>query len=98
MRSVIARALTIAAFAVAVSSCGSKERISPAFPPVADLQVQTEPQFPIEALDPGETGARAEHDWNDAVLLWGREGWQQVGRICRWAERNGMADLNCPTP
>lgn len=61
-------------------------------PPAADLRVAAEPPYPLEAL----TDPKAESDWNDSVLLWGREGWQQVGRLCRWAQRNGAADLDCP--
>ncbi len=61
-------------------------------PPAADLRVQAEPAYPVEAL----TDEAAERRWNDEILLWGREGWRQVGRLCWWAKGMGM-DIECST-
>jgi hypothetical protein len=84
------KALMMLAAAVAVQSCASKDGLQTRLPPVADLKVQPEPAYPVEAL----TDADAERRWNDAVLIWGRDGWRQVGRLCRWA--NGMgATVEC---
>lgn len=48
----------------------------------------------IEAL----ASDQAANDYDNAVLAWGRRGWLQVGRVCRWAAENGMAGLDCPKP
>jgi hypothetical protein len=52
------------------------------------------------AGNPTEAALDAEDGWNDAVLIWGRAGWRQVGRICRWAEEVGgeIEGLDCPPP
>jgi hypothetical protein len=57
------------------------------------LQVKAEPELPAEAL----TDPDVEDQWRDDVLIWGREGWLTVGRICRWAKGHGAA-VDCPTP
>lgn len=31
-----------------------------------------------------------------SLEAWGDRGWRQVGRLCRWAEANGMKGLECP--
>lgn len=36
--------------------------------------------------------------YNSDVEGWGDRGWATVGRLCRWAERNGMPHPTCPTP
>jgi hypothetical protein len=60
-------------------------------PPVADLHRRAEPLVPIEAAQPGKAGEEANTAWNDKVLIWGRTGWAQVGRLCQWA-----VDMNMP--
>lgn len=60
-------------------------------PPAADLQVQPEPDLPAEAL----TDPELEQAWNDEVLIWGRDGWHQVARLCRFFKGHGMA-IACP--
>ncbi|MDF0490039.1 hypothetical protein PX554_18045 [Sphingomonas sp. H39-1-10] len=45
----------------------------------------------MAALKPGKEGEDAANAWNDQVLIWGRTGWAQVGRLCRWA-----ADMHMP--
>lgn len=87
MRHAMLKALMMLAAAVAVQSCGSKDATTLRLPPAADLKVQAEPAYPVEAL----TDADAERRWNDAVLIWGRDGWRQVGRLCQWAKDMGLA-------
>lgn len=66
--------------------------------------MQPEPALPPEAFEadangePTAAAIEAEEGWNDAVLIWGRAGWRQVGRICRWAEEVGgdIEGLDCP--
>ena len=86
-------ALLIAAFAVAASSCASREHVTPIFPSSADLRVEPKPQLSPADLD--SDAALTAHD--DAVEAWGDRGWAAVGRICRWAVSSG-ADLpfRCP--
>jgi hypothetical protein len=62
------------------------------FPPVQDLAVEPEPALPVEALSDPDV----EDEWNDDVLLWGRDGWRQVGRLCRFFRGHGM-EIDCPT-
>lgn len=70
-----------------------------------------EPDYPAEALETETASApiiipagtvrstdkavRAEDKWNDAILIWGRQGWLTVARLCRWARANGMT-IDCP--
>ena len=51
-------------------------------PDVADLQVDQEPQYPIEALQDTEEGRKAEEAWNNAILLWGRTHHDRLARVC----------------
>lgn len=90
MRYAIPKLLMMLAASVAVSSCGSKEEIQLKLPPAADLKPQPEPEYPIEALQEGETGAKAEDAWQDRILIWGRTGWAQNRRVCQWAVDLGM--------
>lgn len=90
------KTMLIVAAGVAVSSCASRERATPTFPSSADLSVEAEPSYPLQAFDSDEEVAEAAEDrWNDEILLWGRRGWDQVARICRWAEGHG-AKVDCP--
>jgi|GEM_PF-2025814 len=59
--------------------------------PVADLAVELEPKFSVEQAK-GEAGYEA---FNQAVLDWGRRGWSQVARACRWTAEHGVK-LDCP--
>lgn len=63
------------------------------FPPAQDLAVKTEPVLPVEAFEE----PAVEDQWRDDVLIWGREGWRQVGRLCRYFKGRGMA-VECPEP
>lgn len=95
--------LLLAGFALSAASCGNRTGLaSTPLPPAADLQVKPEPPIPDAAfeIDPatGEqtvAAKEAEDRWGDQVLLWGREGWQQVGRLCRWAAGHG-SPVPCP--
>lgn len=91
-----ARILTILACALFASSCGSNQRpVSTPLPLASDLQVEPEPAIPDAALGTGPEAEAAEDAWNDDVLLWGRAGWAQVGRLCRWAKGHG-SPVECP--
>lgn len=61
------------------------------------------PQTVFEATpdgQPTEAALAAEDKWNDDVLIWGRAGWLQVARICRWAENvaGDLPGVECPAP
>lgn len=58
-------------------------------PPADDLKVEAEPLYPIEALGAGPEAADAEDQWWNEVLAWGRTGWGNVARICRWSRDLG---------
>ena len=59
------------------------------FPNAADLQVDQEPQYPIEALsDPA-----AEEAWANDVLMWGRTHHDRLARVCGY-----FRDLKMPLP
>lgn len=83
----------LAGFAVSASSCGNKVETVPLFPPAVDLVVKAEPTVPDDAL----TDPAVEDQWRDDVLIWGREGWKTVARICRWAAGHG-SEVVCPEP
>lgn len=85
MRPAMLKALTTLALGAAVQSCASKVETHVALPPVSDLAQIVEPAYPIEALAPGEAGRAAEDAWRDQILIWGRTGWAQNARVCRWA-------------
>lgn len=57
---------------------------------MADLQIDIEPEYPLEALVPGEQGEAAEDKWWAEVLLWGRDHQARLQRICAWAVDLGM--------
>lgn len=97
--------LTLLAAMIAVApSCASKPSVRPIFPSAADLAVEAEPAYPVEALEVDDSlqstaaAIDAENAWDDAVLIWGRSGWAAVGRVCRWAESLGMKGIDCPPP
>lgn len=60
-------------------------------PPAADLVVEAEPQLDMNAVL-NDSGAALD-DYDIAHASWGRRGWAQVVRICRW-----FRDLGVPTP
>lgn len=86
MRSKLHMILIASALCVAVSSCGNRVATLRTSPPVADLQPSAEPEYPIEALAPGEAGAAAEKAWWNSILIWGRAHHDKVVRICQWAQ------------
>lgn len=90
MRSATLKALMIFALGAGVSSCDSKVETRVAFPPVSDLKREIEPEYPIEALVPGEEGQKVEDAWRDKILMWGRRGWNQNARVCKWAVDLGL--------
>ena len=73
-----------------MSSCASRVETQLQFPPVADLKVEPEPEYPVAALAPGPAGAEAERKWHDDMLAWGRKGWAQNARVCGWAVELGL--------
>lgn len=67
--------------------------------------MKPEPTLPQQAFatdaagNPTDAALDAEDSWHDAILLWGRDGWNQVGRLCRWAvkvNKGPIAGLDCP--
>ena len=90
MRNKMLPVLMLFASSAVVSSCGSRVETHLAFPPVADLKQEPEPAYPEAALEEGEAGARAEKEWNDKILIWGRRGWAQNQRVCQWAVDLGL--------
>lgn len=84
--------LLLAASLSLASGCASRERVTPIFPPPADLRVEPKPVLAPEALT-----SEAALDAHDIALeTWGERGWAAVGRICRWAVRNGLEKTECP--
>lgn len=82
---------TLCAFGLLASGCGQRVEVRPIFPSHADLKVEAEPM-------PGDdivTDAAADERFRAEHESWGRRGWGAVGRICRWASRNGMT-IDCP--
>jgi hypothetical protein len=77
-----------------VSSCASKDAPLTRLPPAADLALVVEPAYPVAALAEDESGEAAELGWHDDMLIWGRQGWAQVARVCRWAKDMG-APVDC---
>lgn len=91
----LTRSLALAACAVLASSCASRELRLNAYPPSADLRVESKPTLSVEAI--ASDNALAEHD--AAVEAWGERGWAAVARICRWAEASGARlGFRCPSP
>lgn len=102
----LTRALLIAASLSVVSACATREHVRPIFPPSADLQVEAKPQLDPSVLakcheagdDPAACSDAALTAHDIALEAWGERGWGAVGRLCRWAERNGAKELGCPDP
>lgn len=92
MRSVTSPMLALAMLSVLwlAPGCASKERLTPIFPPVADLAVEPKPQLDPAAVE--SEAALLAHDV--AIEGWGERGWLQIARICRWAKANG-APVEC---
>lgn len=88
-------ALLIAAPLSLVSACASRERVTPIFPPAADLAVEPKP-----LLDPAAVESEAAGIAHDIALeAWGERGWATVARLCRWAEANGARmPFRCQPP
>lgn len=70
----------------AVSGCGDKARVQPIFPPPVDLASEPKP-VPAPEIVTDDHAAAA---YSAAIEAWGERGWAAVGRLCRWAARNGM--------
>ena len=77
-----------------VSACGTKGSQSPIFPPLADLQVEPKPTLAPEAVL--SEAALDAHDI--AIETRGDRLAAQVARLCRYFDRMGMPNLNCPAP
>lgn len=84
------------------SACAPTVETFQTFPPAADLQSKPKPQ-----LDPAELQAEIAAGRGEALLdqleinieTWGTEGWNAVGRICRWAVANGAKlPFQCAEP
>ncbi|WP_343347690.1 hypothetical protein WJT74_05240 [Sphingomicrobium sp. XHP0239] len=67
-------------------------------PPAADLAVEPEPPYPIQAITAPTEEERqdAEDAWDDEVRVWGGRGWAQVARLCRWAVDVTRSTVQCP--
>ena len=73
---------------MAAPGCAGRERLTPTYPPSADLRVEAKPVAPVEIV----TSEAAADAYDIELELWGERGWATVGRVCRWAEDMG-ADL-----
>lgn len=93
MRCLMLPLLLVSALALASCSASRVPLLPPSAPPVADLTVEPEPPLGVEAL----TSEAAYERWNDSIRAWGRKGWDQVARLCRWHGTRG-AELSCPPP
>jgi hypothetical protein len=88
--------LIASALAPALSSCGRPESAGSKAPPAADLIVEAEPQLDMNAVS--EDSAAALDDYDTAHASWGRRGWAQVARICRFFRDLGMPTPDCDPP
>lgn len=75
-----------------VPGCAATAGLSTTFPPAADLSVSPKPRIDPSVLD--SEVADVAHDIaiearGDALAL-------QVGRLCRYFDRQGMPGLDCP--
>lgn len=101
MRFPTLRLVTMLAGALVAQSCTNRVETPLQFPPVADLKVDPEPEYPVAALDVCPTNLRsdpcpaeeAERAWWNQEILWGRGHHDRVKRICQWA-----VDLKAPIP
>lgn len=73
------------------ASCDERVISTPIYPPRADLQVEARPVPGPEIV----TSAQANGAFQVEKDSWGARGWATVGRLCRWAKRNGMT-VDCP--
>lgn len=96
MRSL--RRLTLVPLLVAsllpVSACVTRERVTPIYPPSADLVVEAKPVMSPDAVRSEVAGIA----YDIAIEGWGERGWAAVARLCRWGADNGMKALDCPPP
>lgn len=49
--------------------------------------------------EPTDAADEAMEQWHDEILIWGRKGWRQVGRLCRNAVTmagGSIPGLDCP--
>ena len=92
MRSLTVALLTSAAL-LSAGGCATSSGGAQQFPLTSDLSVAPEPIPPADLLISDE----AANEYDNAVQAWGREGWERVGRICRWARDAGL-DVACPKP
>ncbi len=83
--SLIARLAIVSALAL-VSSCAGKPNLVIQYPPAADVRVEAEPVAPPEIA----TSEAAYEEYNEAVAAWGKGGWAQVARACRYFKGAGM--------
>lgn len=68
--------------------------MQPIFPPPVDLIVEAKPVAGPEIV----TDDHAAAAYSAAIEAWGERGWAAVGRLCRWAARNGMKVECLPAP
>lgn len=94
MRSIKLKVAMTLAVALAAPSCGNNRvETQIALPPAADRKAEAEPVYPVAALEPCPTNLRtdpcpaeeAERRWWGDLLIWGREHYGRVARICLWA-------------
>lgn len=84
-------ALLLAASLLLAPGCASRERVTPIYPPSADLAVEAKPH-----LDPAALQSEAALDAHDIALeAWGERGWAAVARLCRFYQTMGMKGLDC---
>lgn len=88
------RYLLLAGLLLLVPGCGPKERLTPIYPPSADLQREQKP-----LLRPSDLGSEAALDAHDiAVEAWGERGWNAVGRLCLFFQSHSMPIDCVPKP
>lgn len=85
--------LMLCACALAVSGCAARERLTPIFPPSADVRTLTAPK-PVPPADI-VTSAQAAARYDIEVETWGDTLSAAGGRVCRWLKSNGMT-VECP--
>ncbi len=83
--SLIGRLAIVSTLALA-SSCADKPGLAIQYPPAADVRIEAEPVAPPAIA----TSEAAYEDYNEAVAAWGKRGWAQLARICRYYKAVGM--------
>lgn len=94
-RIFLTRCLAPCVLLAAVSSCARPERLTPIYPPSADLMALTEakPVPGVEIL----TSEAAANRHDAAVESWGDRLSAAGARVCRWAVDNGAKlPFACP--